>query len=987
MKKFICILSLRVLILWNNIWWIVFWFTETEELAKRILEQTILDNNKESEIINNLNGKKILNTTPLNECFDYSTNEAWNLYIKKYKCKNTEIVIPTSEAWEEYTTTIWWWAFEWKVISNIIFPKNCLLNSEAFSWANFSWNITIWENIRTSIELVWFTVSEKSILTIKTPTRINNIINNWKIIYDMNEYKAKRNINEIWASYIFNNSIINWEIEILWVEHINTSFNAIITEKWKIKLWEWLTTIAESFVKNNTYKKTEINWQIEMPSTLGIISNTFNNIVLPETINLTFKDNKIIDQSFQNSKIMGGIKFINNIVLSGLPFMNTIISWDVIISWWIIQGDFSPATLSWDLIIQDTDLRAAIFSIWWKIQWNVEIINTNTENIQNNLFNETKISWDLKIIWDNIDIKTSVSFRPSTEWNILIKWDTINLNWLTMWTITWSVSIIWNDININYWIRNLTIRKNLNISWQNIEWKYWSVEPINVSWDININWTNIDVWYTFLEDSKIEWNLNINSNYFNCEYGCIEKTEIKWNTNITGDIINLGNTSFSKSTFLWNLNYYWNNLTIGNEAIEELLINWNLRLPKTFNIQNNSSLTWLTINKKLILEWSKNKIPNTIKINWWIIIEDWNNATNNIFEDYQITNNEVTIGWKLSTIWEKAYAFKQWTRIINTITLSEEFETQNIWDNALCIKWWNPVKWITKKKYSEWEYQDLLERTCIDLSYNWTHNILLNVEWKEALVVDNWDNNMAIPESLKKSWYRIDWFTDDSYKTWTDINHQSYKNYEYQKTVYGKYIQEIIPSSAWGWSTITPSNKETKVIEQEHNSADTVKESNTTTENTSTNTTNQSSNSVEEKIQTISPKSLTRWELAVFSNILIDIFPKLTEWKKNVNEYCTEYTDYNEFSRKEQKAISKLCRLAIMWIHEDDKTPLETFGIHDLSTNEEFIKVVNRMTNKFSDDELKDLKSALSSLEENKEDNLVFWTVVDVFKKVKELFN
>jgi len=30
------------------------------------------------------------------------------------------------------------------------------------------------------------------------------------------------------------------------------------------------------------------------------------------------------------------------------------------------------------------------------------------------------------------------------------------------------------------------------------------------------------------------------------------------------------------------------------------------------------------------------------------------------------------------------------------------------------------------------------------------------------------------------------------------------------------------------------------------------------------------------------------------------------------------------------------------------------------------------MTDKFSNDELKDLKSALASLEENKEDNLVF---------------
>ena len=78
-----------------------------------------------------------------------------------------------------------------------------------------------------------------------------------------------------------------------------------------------------------------------------------------------------------------------------------------------------------------------------------------------------------------------------------------------------------------------------------------------------------------------------------------------------------------------------------------------------------------------------------------------------------------------------------------------------------------------------------------------------------------------------------------------------------------------------------------------------------------------------------------------------------------------------------------------MWIHEDNKTPLETFGIHDLSTNEEFIKVVNRMTDKYSEEELKelkDLKSALSSLEENKEGNLSFWTVVNIFKKVKTLF-
>ena len=215
--------------------------------------------------------------------------------------------------------------------------------------------------------------------------------------------------------------------------------------------------------------------------------------------------------------------------------------------------------------------------------------------------------------------------------------------------------------------------------------------------------------------------------------------------------------------------------------------------------------------------------------------------------------------------------------------------------------------------------------------------------------------------------------------------------------IYVESVQNIIPSepdsvsspvshtSGWSGRPISTIKQETK-LEQEHNSADT--EENKTQEQTATSVTDKSEKkTVEEKIEIIKPKALTRWELAVFSNILTEVFPQLTEWKKNVNEVCNEYTDYKEFSAKEEKAVSKLCRLAIMGIIEDDKTPLETFGINNLSTNEEFIKVVNRMTDKYSEKELKDLKSALSSLENDKEDNLVFWTVYDVFMKVKALFN
>lgn len=75
-----------------------------------------------------------------------------------------------------------------------------------------------------------------------------------------------------------------------------------------------------------------------------------------------------------------------------------------------------------------------------------------------------------------------------------------------------------------------------------------------------------------------------------------------------------------------------------------------------------------------------------------------------------------------------------------------------------------------------------------------------------------------------------------------------------------------------------------------------------------------------------------------------------------------------------------------MGINEDDKTLLETFWIHNLSNNEEFIKVVNRITDKYSEDELKDLKSALSHLEWVEED-LVFGTVVDIFMNIKNILS
>ena len=124
------------------------------------------------------------------------------------------------------------------------------------------------------------------------------------------------------------------------------------------------------------------------------------------------------------------------------------------------------------------------------------------------------------------------------------------------------------------------------------------------------------------------------------------------------------------------------------------------------------------------------------------------------------------------------------------------------------------------------------------------------------------------------------------------------------------------------------------------------------------------------------------------TNILLDVYPQLTENKtlNEVSEACTSYADEQNFTKDEKKAITRLCKLSIMWIHKDTKEPLDEFLAKQKSTNWEFATVMDRVVANYNEKDLSVVKDALKKLE-NDEEGVVFGTVYDVFMSIKNVFS
>ena len=230
---------------------------------------------------------------------------------------------------------------------------------------------------------------------------------------------------------------------------------------------------------------------------------------------------------------------------------------------------------------------------------------------------------------------------------------------------------------------------------------------------------------------------------------------------------------------------------------------------------------------------------------------------------------------------------------------------------------------------------------------------------------------------------------NDKYN-WEDVEVKE-NNWERYATIYTCSASTFVAYTETQKPTVSqPSSgkwrpiKQTIVVtEEEHNSAATEE---VLVEETSKNS--KVNESVEQKVKKIEWKTLTRWEVAVMTNILLDVYPKLTENRSlnEVSEACENYADEQDFTKDEKKAITRLCKLSIMWIHNDNNEPLEEFLVKQKASNWEFAIVMDRVVSSYNEKDLSTIKEALKKLE-NDDEGVVFGTVYNVFMSIKNIFN
>jgi len=838
--------------------------------------------------------------------------------------------------------------------------------------------------------------------------------------------------------FITNSTLRKWnntsEITTWWWENDNPGNNRWLDISWStINYRQWpcnedyhIPSLWERWNLINTRCNTNNCWNWTYKISNDIVGGYYKNWIWTKFYNdliIPFSQRRRVDWNLYEStrRLMTSTPRRNGWMPVIAIWDNDIyISWDPIYDWLNIRcfkNQYIPFSK-----------KVTYNPNWWSFSW----MNINQSKEYTYTADE---NWIIPIY--NIQIPDRISEDLSQQsWWMFDWWYTKNWNNWDRWEefdpskqnaeIVYAKWLPFNELKLNIWWQEITIMDrniwaegvaNWTIIWKwehednSVLWKYfqwWNNYWFNNNWNITNSWTNLiknpkhreNPWWPnnyYYSNKYITRNSDPMrrdyDNNFNLWWGSEQK--------------NTDNDRKGPCPSWYHIPYYDEWMKIKNLIIKEITNNSNYCTGELNDISK-------CLLKKLKLPYAGSLNNWTTKVYYWQSTnyrssKRWDNT------DYWIKHGAMWIDidiWGYGVSWLHSYrtstfpirCFKDTTPINNIIieknnwekdityhfrrreSITSDYKPENPVKKWYCFSWWYE-KW-TNKEFN-FNNEPVTQERIFYAKWNPNHYTIHFSTWDLDDINATYWEGIELP-TLTKEWYVFKWWKSGNWTIynwyipeWTWATTEDWATVTLTAQWETKSTNNNI-NSAWWWSTINPTKNNKQTNEQGHNSADTEKETSNT--NSEEKAKNDTTNSVEEKIQTISPKSLTRWELAVFSNILLDIIPKLTENKRNINEVCTEYTDYQEFSSKEQKAVSKLCRLAIMWIHEDDKTPLETFWVHNLSTNEEFIKVVNRMTDKYSEEELKDLKSALSSLEENKEENLSFWTVVNIFKKVKNLF-
>ena len=122
-------------------------------------------------------------------------------------------------------------------------------------------------------------------------------------------------------------------------------------------------------------------------------------------------------------------------------------------------------------------------------------------------------------------------------------------------------------------------------------------------------------------------------------------------------------------------------------------------------------------------------------------------------------------------------------------------------------------------------------------------------------------------------------------------------------------------------------------------------------------------------------------------NTVLKVVDEIEKRELNeISEACENYVDEQNFTKDEKKAITRLCKLSIMWIHRDTKEPLDEFLVKQKASNWEFATVMDRVVSSYNEKDLTTVKDALKKLEWDDE-WVVFGTVYNVFMSIKNIFN
>ena len=705
------------------------------------------------DVLDNFNNSEIISNPTINilgsseekydwrDCYEYEYNDYWTLSLNKYTCEYTDIIIPASESWDDKISVVKHWAFEWKVINSLtIQTENYNFRTKAFSWAIFNGDITIDENNIWN-ELYWFIVSKNWRLTIKKNLRIYYVDIEWDLVLDLEPYMKKHNIPRTSISYFIVNSNINWNVEIKWLTWwiLSSFMNSKISKNSKIVLGEWIDSIESySFWFKDVYPlySSETLWEISFPSTLTSISKSFNNTIISGNIKLPSLLNSI-SNSFQDSQINWNIniEWLNN-DLNISSFLNkSLVIWDIHLSWFNMNlYDVNPNWVSWDVKISNSNFNNFNNFFYTNnpvVSWNMQFINVNIDENWWSYFNGLTINEDLIFSWETIRFWTSNCRGLKLWWDLKIIWNDINFptsDWMQIW---WSINIFWNNIGFRYWFNNLDLSWDMIVIWENFEdlWPQ-TMDNMNIWWNLLLSWNNLVALNNSMEWLNIWWDFEIKSNLLNIKSWVLNWVNVSWDFKLPDVLI------------LW----YW------------VLQWWNIKWTNYINVPSKETIQYRNILWNLYIENADNTPVEEFS---WISI--WKN---------------IYLNWEISKVWASAYAFASWT--IQPITLSNDFQTWDIGENAFCINW-KPVVAYTMKEVSQEDRNYLLQHACLDIKS--AFNITFNVDWNIETLQYNWRNTDDIP-SPTKNWYEFLWWFEENSKTPFDFENTPITE---DKTLFAKW--------------------------------------------------------------------------------------------------------------------------------------------------------------------------------------------------------